>query len=195
MSIRPEVESLSLFPLSRAVVPGVILKLQLFEQRYLKLVRDCMAAGKGFGVVGIKSGSESASDTKFHNFGCRVQVEDWDQLQNGLLGISVRADDRFSLGSIEQLDDGLWMGQVEWLSDKRKMPVTADYEGLKDLCESLAAHAGQAIDLNEDAASLGWAIANLLPISNEDFAHLLSEDDPLERLEILAAQIDELSMR
>ena len=188
-------DNLPLFPLSRAAVPGVILKLQLFEQRYLKLVRDCMEAGSGFGVVGIKSGSEVQGETEFYDFGCRVHVEDWDQLQNGLLGISVRADDRFLLRSLDQQEDGLWVGQVEWLSDKRKMVVTSDYGGLKDLCESLASHAGQEIDLKEDAATLGWAIANLLPINNEVFARLLSEDDPLERLEILVSKIDELSMR
>jgi uncharacterized protein len=188
---------LPLFPLGRAVVPGAQLKLQLFEQRYLKLARDCLAAEHGFGVVGIKSGGEAIAESQFYQSGCRVQIEDWDQLQNGLLGISVRADKRFVIKSCSQQDDGLWVAQVELLADESSAPLgsKSDYQGLIDLYHSLAAHSGQTVDPTEDAAILGWAIANLLPIDNADFAELLAENDPLKRLHLLATKIDQLSLQ
>lgn len=186
---------LPLFPLARAIVPGAKLKLQLFEQRYLKLARDCLASGTGFGIVGIKSGGEAVAETEFYQFGCRVEIEDWDQLNNGLLGIRVQAYQRFLVKSYRQREDGLWIGQVEWLSDERAAfpDLDSEYQGLVDLYHSLAAHSGQPVDPVEDASILSWAISNLLPITNADFAELLSENDPLERLNFLAAKIDQLS--
>ena len=189
-------------------MPGATLKLQLFEQRYLKLIRDCLSSGHGFGIVGLKSGAESQMDSsiesEFYPAGCRVEITDWDQLQNGLLGISVHAQERFLIRSASQHEDGLWSAQVEWLADEWIDSPTADqnqpelgseYQGLIDLYHSLAAHSAEAVDPIEDAALLGWAIASLLPIGNSDFAELLAENDPLSRLQLIAKKIDQLTMQ
>ncbi len=40
-----------LFPLSSTLVPYGLMPLQIFEQRYLDLVANCMKHGTGFGVV------------------------------------------------------------------------------------------------------------------------------------------------
>lgn len=202
-------DSLALFPLSRALVPQASLKLQLFEQRYLKLIRNCMASGKGFGIVGLESGEETqvkgaqvkadsgiATDPcKFYPYGCYVNILDWDQLENGLLGITLLGERRFVVRSSEQDEDGLWMAQVDWLEDYRRAEVSTDYQGIKELFESLAQYSGHTNTPDEDAAALGWAIANILPLGNEIFSLLLAEDDPIERLEIIATQIDQLSVR
>ena len=197
-------DSLALFPLSRALVPQASLKLQLFEQRYLKLIRNCMASGKGFGIVGLESGEETqvevVSDVapppcKFYPYGCYVSILDWDQLDNGLLGITLLGERRFVVRSSEQDEDGLWIAQVDWLEDYRRAEVSTDYQGIKELFESLAQYLGHTNTPDEDAAALGWAIANILPLDNQVFSLLLAEDDPIERLEIIATQIDQLSVR
>lgn len=195
-------ELLPLFPLSRALVPQASLKLQLFEQRYLKLIRKCMENGQGFGIVGLKSGKESqvendsdTPDCEFYSYGCCVSILDWDQLKNGLLGITVLGERRFSVQSSEQQEDGLWLAQVDWLEDYRRVEVSSDYQGIKELFASLALHSGHSNTPDEDAAALGWAIANMLPLDNQVFSLLLAEDDPIERLEIIATQIDQLSLR
>ncbi len=45
-------EQIPLFPLSAVLLPHGRMPLQIFERRYLDLVRDCMKAGSGFGVAG-----------------------------------------------------------------------------------------------------------------------------------------------
>ncbi len=186
-----------MFPLNRAVVPGAKLKLQLFEQRYLKMARDCLAANKGFGIVGLKSGGEAVAASEFYPVGCRVQIEDWDQLQNGLLGISLKSDRRFSVDSVQQEPNGLWVAQVSWLQDKSSVEDDwrLRYKGLVDLYHTLSSHFGQTLDPLEDAAELGWAIARFIPLSNKDFAELLLENDPVERLGLIALRIDQLAMQ
>lgn len=186
---------LALFPLKRAVVPGAKLRLQLFEQRYLKMARGCLATEKCFGIVGLKSGGEAIPESEFYPVGCRVQIEDWDQLQNGLLGIRLRANRRFAVRSKHQQADGLWTAEVDWLEDKavRGDDWHSQYQGLADLYLSLATHFGQQPDPLQDAASLGWAVAGFIPLNNEDLAGLLLEDDPLERLRLIALKIDQLA--
>ena len=49
---------LPLFPLSAVLLPFGRMPLQIFEQRYLDLVRDCMKTDTGFGVVWIRRGAE-----------------------------------------------------------------------------------------------------------------------------------------
>jgi Lon protease-like protein len=45
--------NLSLFPLSATLLPYGRMPLQIFERRYLDLVKDSMRSGEGFGIVRI----------------------------------------------------------------------------------------------------------------------------------------------
>jgi uncharacterized protein len=57
-------DRLPLFPLSSALFPGLVLPLNVFEERYRALVRDLLAlpenAPRRFGVVAIRNGQEVA---------------------------------------------------------------------------------------------------------------------------------------
>ena len=49
---RASLGALPLFPLPRVVLfPGALLPLHVFEPRYQKLLADCLAAHRTFGVV------------------------------------------------------------------------------------------------------------------------------------------------
>ena len=50
--------SLPLFPLGTVLFPGGLLPLQIFEVRYLDMIRKCHKAGAPFGVVSLTEGSE-----------------------------------------------------------------------------------------------------------------------------------------
>jgi Lon protease-like protein len=81
---------LPLFPLSGVLLPFGRIPLQIFEQRYLDLVRDCMKSGTDFGVVWIRRGEEVAQRGRvapdLGDYGTCARIVDWDQLPNGLLG-------------------------------------------------------------------------------------------------------------
>ena len=51
----------ALFPLNTIVFPGGILPLQIFEQRYLTLIKDCMKQETGFVIFLIIEGKEVGS--------------------------------------------------------------------------------------------------------------------------------------
>src|SRR5210317_1685183 len=95
------IESLPLFPLSSVLLPCGRIPLQIFEQRYLDLVRDSMKSGTPFGVVWIRRGEEVAQRgsvaADLGDYGTCARIVDWDQLPNGLLGITIEGAERFEL--------------------------------------------------------------------------------------------------
>lgn len=50
--------TLRLFPLSTVLFPRMTLPLQIFEERYMQLINECIDNNESFGVVSIKSGNE-----------------------------------------------------------------------------------------------------------------------------------------
>ena len=52
--------TISLFPLSSVLLPHGKMPLQIFEQRYLDLVRSSMKTADPFGIVWVRRGSEVA---------------------------------------------------------------------------------------------------------------------------------------
>ncbi len=98
-----------LFPLSAVLLPYGRMPLRIFERRYLDLVRDCMKSGEPFGVVWIRRGSEVAQrggeSPDLGAYGTTAHIVDWDQLPNGLLGITVEGGRRFELFDTSTRDD------------------------------------------------------------------------------------------
>ncbi|TNE75293.1 MAG: hypothetical protein EP334_10600, partial [Gammaproteobacteria bacterium] len=75
-----------LFPLLHPLFPGTRLNLQVFEQRYLRMITECMKSQSNFGVVPILEGSEVGAPPQVHPWGVTANIIDWNQLDNGLLG-------------------------------------------------------------------------------------------------------------
>ena len=84
---------LPLFPLSAVLLPHGRMPLQIFEQRYLDLVRETLRSDSQFGVVWIRQGSEVAqrgrAAPELGDYGTSARIVDWDQRPNGLLGITI----------------------------------------------------------------------------------------------------------
>ena len=92
---------LPLFPLSGVLFPFGRVPLKIFEPRYLDLVRDCMKSSSPFGVVWIRRGAEvvqrGRAAPELGDYGTCAHIVDWDQLPNGLLGITIEGAQRFEL--------------------------------------------------------------------------------------------------
>jgi Lon protease-like protein len=81
------VSELPLFPLSAVLLPFGRMPLQIFEPRYVDLVRDCMRTSSPFGVVWIRRGAEVVQPGRkapeLGDYGTCARIVDWDQLPNG----------------------------------------------------------------------------------------------------------------
>jgi Lon protease-like protein len=86
-----------LFPLNSIVLPGGRIPLQLFEPRYIDMLTRCLKDDEGFVVVLLREGAEAGSMASFYEVGTYVRIIDFQQLENGLLGITVEGESKVAV--------------------------------------------------------------------------------------------------
>jgi uncharacterized protein len=182
-------ESLPLFPLNTVLVPGGALGLRVFEPRYLDLVRDCGRQGSGFGVCLIADGAEAGAPATPMAYGTEARIEDFDTGADGLLHLRLRGGRRFHALRTRVRDNGLVLADVEWLAPDPVVELQPQHALLADMLRHLLEQLGAGLAVPErsfdDAAWVGWRMAELLPISLPQRQSLLQEDDPDRRLDAL----------
>ena len=113
-------DRIPLFPLSHGVFPDGVLRLQIFEVRYLDLIRRCHRENTPFGVAWLAQGNEVAVPgqiPRLHPMGTLAHIEDLQTVQAALLRVRCVGGRRFRLGAIEAGPFGVWYGEVDYLSD------------------------------------------------------------------------------
>ncbi len=188
----------ALFPLNTVIFPGSILPLQIFEQRYLNLIKDCMKQQTGFITVLISEGKEAGATPQIYRTGCYVEIIDWKSLNGGLLGISVQAKYRARLSHSSVRDDGLLLAETtpvkSTLDDKSPLPkiFTPLSDTLKELLEHpFAERYKDKVDFN-NTTDICYRLSELLPISNKQKQLLLECDTTEQILDQLALHINAL---
>jgi Lon protease-like protein len=186
------VSSIPLFPLNLVLFPDGPLPLRIFETRYYDMVRRCMREGYGFGVVAIREGREvGLGDTDLYEVGTMAEITDFHQLADGLLGLSCVGRQRFRIVQRSRQADGLNLGEVDWLNPPPAVDIPARHARLSKLLSTVLPQLGEVyanIDMRlDDAAWVGHRLAEILPIPLADKQSYLEIDDPIERLDRLAA--------
>jgi uncharacterized protein len=192
-------ERLPLFPLGQPLFPDIPISLEIFEQRYLRLIKESLRESATFGIVAIADGSEVGGQPDIFLIGLAVDIIDWRQLESGLLGITVSGTTRFEVLVTSVEEDGLLIGEVERLSesgDSISLPEE-NLEALENLLRELVRHPSlDWLSLDDDrlsAVELGWKLAQALPVSLDKKVPLLAEPDAAKRLAIIQSYVDELS--
>lgn len=163
---------LPLFPLSGVLLPFGRMPLQIFEQRYLDLVRDCMKTDSAFGVVWIRRGAEvaqrGAAAPLLGDYGTTARIVDWDQLPNGLLGVTIQGGQRFDLVATEVRANGLVVGQVQQRAPSPPARMEPRWHTLLAVLRSLETHPHvqrMALQLDyDDAWQVAYTLLQLLPL-------------------------------
>lgn len=188
-------DDVPLFPLGTVLFPDGLLPLQIFETRYIDMIRRCMRDSAPFGVVLIQDGRESrrsAGDQapRIAEIGTLARIIDFTQLDNGLLGITARGERRFRVRATREQDDRLLIGTLDLLDEpdpeEAPVPVPDEYATLIEILQQLVEHPavnrlGITVEW-EDARSVSGRLADLLPVSPQLKQGLLEVDDPIVRL-------------
>lgn len=183
-------EPLPLFPLHTVLLPGAALDLRVFEPRYLDMVRDCGRSGRGFGVCLILEGAEAGTPATPVAFGTEARIEDFGSTSDGLLTLRVRGARRFQVRDTRVRDNGLVMASVDWCDGDGDDPLRPEHGLLALLLQHLldqfgGEHAKASPAQLDDAAWVGWRLAELLPLADIQRQSLLQEHDPHHRLDQL----------
>jgi Lon protease-like protein len=189
---------LPLFPLSTVLLPHGRLPLQIFEQRYLDLVRRCMRQDEGFGVVLLEQGTEvrSQQDARVAATGTLARIVDWDQLPSGLLGITIEGCQRFNVQQTHRQSDQLLIGTVSLLPVPAAEPMLSAWQPVLDVLLSLQQHPHvQRMGLQPDtgdAWQVAYALLQLLPLPESAKAALLQQDSADALMRELMLLLNEL---
>ncbi len=199
MTTRKEIP---LFPLGNVLFSGGRMPLRIFEPRYLDLVGRCMKTQSGFGVVLIREGVEARrrKDERpptLFEVGTYARIADFNQLSNGMLGVVCAGKGKFRIHRSWQAADHLTLAEVEFLPEEPAAPMPEEFESLIATLRMLVAHPlvrklGAEVDY-EDARSVGWRLAELLPVDAETKQGMLEMQDPMARLEALKDILAKLS--
>jgi Lon protease-like protein len=195
----PKLTELELFPLANGLFPDGRLTLQIFEVRYLDLIKQCQRDQRPFGVVMLHQGSEVQQAGVIETpgtWGCLAHLESVEQIQPALLRVSCRGGQRFRLTQTERGPYGRWRGQPQWLEADAAVAIPPALQPLADRLGHLIADAQRrgmeamlpiASPYRLDEA--GWVAnrwAELLPLAVPFKEHVLAMEDPLQRLQQVA---------
>lgn len=188
-----------LFPLGTVLFPGGVLPLRIFEPRYLTMIGNCMREGIGFGVVLITEGRESGEAAQFHPVGTLARIEDFDQLEDGHLGVTCRGDHRFRVLSSQVQEDQLITAAIEPLQENEIPSLPDEYQKMQAFLRELY----QREDLKTWAETiqpdwnnghwLACRLIEVLPLANQGRQALL-EMESGDRLANLARVMNDNEM-
>jgi uncharacterized protein len=182
-----------LFPLNTVLFPGGPLSLRIFEPRYVDMVRACMRDSAPFGVVLIRAGQEAGVVSSSADVGTAARIVDFDQMPDGLLGITCVGEQRFRVEQRRTQPDGLNVGTVAWIAPLAATPLPPEHAHLGALLKRVMPQLSEVYQQMEarydDAGWVSSRLAEILPISLQEKQTFLEMDDALQRLEKMAPLI------
>lgn len=205
-------DSLPLFPLGSLLFPSGRMALQIFEPRYMDLIKRCLRDDSGFGIVGIESGAEVATPNpsgesaisqivppNLYGIGVIANIVDWHGLEHGRIGIVVEGGKRFEIGDTQVQDDYLMTAEVNYLPEQDEILLPTGYADFAGMLKQLALHPS-VVELGASfcytsANQVAYSLAQLLPIAREEKYKLLDCDSALEVLAKIRLITDRLSGR
>jgi Lon protease-like protein len=197
-------DTIPLFPLSQGIFPDGLMALQIFEVRYLDLIKRCQQQKLPFGVAWIQQGSEvqvPGQMPSLHKVGCMAHIKEFEQVQPTFFRIVCQGGLRFQLHEVQAGPYGVWQGKVSYLAQDPEVEVPPEMQTHADRLGKVIASAQQqgVIDKLPIFApyyldQCGWLAnryAEAMSLSPEQKQQLLAQLDPLQRLESVVRLIDE----
>ena len=200
----PVQDTIPLFPLSNGLFPDGMLLLQIFEVRYLDLIKRCHQQQQPFGVAWIQEGNEvqvPGQVPTLHKLGCMAHIRELEQIQPTLFRIVCQGGLRFQLHDVQPGPYGVWQGSVTYLAQDAEVEVPAALQAHADRLGKVIASAQQQGVIDKlpifppyHLDQCGWLAnryAEAMPIGTELKLQLLNELDPLKRLESVTRLLQE----
>ena len=180
------IDRFPLFPLELVLLPGEVVPLHIFEDRYKQMIEECLESGSEFGIIWT-------SEEGLRPVGCSAEITQLvDRMDDGRMNILIQGARPFRV--IRQSKDMDYpAGDVELLEEEAD--VEADPEagaaarhGYADLVERVTDTRPSEADLAElDSFGMAATIA-FEPDAKQELLELRSEPARLERLTSLFAE-------
>ncbi|MBM35938.1 MAG: peptidase S16 [Acidimicrobiaceae bacterium] len=192
-----------MFPLGTVLLPGSVLPLHIFEDRYRQLAEFCTANNSNFGVVLIERGHEVGGGDTRSTVGCSATIVNHERFPDGRWALVVLGTTRLRI--------------EEWLADapyprarttelpeemggatmQRALQVLEKLETFVQQAQQMgyqvASVDGDAVVAGLNVTELSYRIAELTPVGPFDKQTLLMASTVATRIDLIEEQIDGLS--
>lgn len=190
--------NIPLFPLSGHVLPGGVMRLRIFEPRYIRMVREVCAQGDE-GRIGMCMFNEHGSieaNSHIHPIATLSRVIDFEHRDDGLLGITVEGVEACQIEDIQADSDGLRRGTVHLIDHWPPTELPAQFQHLAErLCQVYAEYPELGSCPGDDRLGRAdWICQRwleLLPVNAETKQELLREPSCERTLDYLSGLINE----
>ena len=173
------IERFPLFPLGLVLLPSEMVPLHIFEERYKRMVDECLDEGAPFGIVWL-------SDAGLKDVGCTAEIARLiERMEDGRLNILVQGAQPFRL--LRRIDDLPYpAGDIE-LVDEPPSEADADVEAAaRERYADLVERATDSRPDEQDLAQLdAYGMAASIDFEagpKQELLELRSEDERLRRL-------------
>ncbi len=199
-----------MFPLGSVPIPGTLVPLHVFEDRYRALVRHCLDTDRRFGIVLIERGSEVGGGDVRTDVGCVVTIERAGELDDGrwyLVGtcrtrirvVEWLDDSPYPRAIVEELDDLADMSDLSATDiadlasrigaidteDRRVSATEVEWGASRDLSRA-------ALPVPQTAGEVlaaTWVLLARGGLGPADAQGVLATDSVAGRLDLLAAHV------
>ncbi len=178
---------LPLFPLNTVLFPGGLLRLKVFEARYVDMTAACLRDQTPFGVCLIREGGEVGEPAVPEPTGTLAHIRVADMTEPGIFQLEVEGGQRYHIESTRAGANHLLIGEVRLKAEEPAVPVPESCRPCLALLEHFASRLPQPKlgPLRDEAAWVGYRLCELLPFVASARQALLELDDPVRRLEII----------
>uniref|UniRef100_UPI004048146A LON peptidase substrate-binding domain-containing protein n=1 Tax=Rheinheimera sp. TaxID=1869214 RepID=UPI004048146A len=130
-------KQLALFPLNSFILPEGRMRLRIFEARYVRLVSEASAGKRDFAIAQINPYVSQTDAERILPLATRVKIEDFEQLDDGLLGITIAGIEKVTIVQRWQEPDQLHVAEVIALDSWPAVDLIAEYQPLVQQLEKL----------------------------------------------------------
>jgi Lon protease-like protein len=179
-------DELPIFELPLVLLPGERVPLHIFEERYKRMIGDCLESGDPFGVV--LRDTDGARST-----GCTAFVtEVLERFDDGRLNIVVTGGEPFRV--LDRFDDPERpAAEVEVETESDAEPGSEAAEIARSAFLDLAERAsGERLEAEDVASESAYDLAARIELPVEFKQRLLQTRDEDERMEMLATALQQL---
>jgi Lon protease-like protein len=191
---------LPMFPLGSALLPGNLLPLQIFEPRYLTMLRDIAGGDGRFGVVLIERGFEVGGGDQRFAIGTVASIEQLQPTADGRVRLLARGEERFEV--VNWLPDAPYpraevrlLPDLEWSNEHTTRLADTEHvvrRALVVVSEYRAPLWSADVELSEDPVTRSWQLAGIAPLGALDQLALLRSSSVEELLERTAQMTTEV---
>jgi len=179
--------------------------IHIFEERYKRMIQECLDSTSDFGVALIETGSEVGEPAVPCSTGTLVDIVEVNKVNGGRMFISVKGRQCFQIKEIVQYRPYI-KAKVELLRDESEVVSPEEMEILGQAVTAylrliVGIQGGwiRGIELTSQSVGLSYMIGGLLQIELLDKQSLLEQPSGLKRLEaeldILEKEIRSLKER